>query len=188
MKSGRVAPLRRLGVLRWRQSEHGYLHARRRVHGPTDPVSLRPTAAQTQLGTIDGPGAILPNGNILVGAGPLSNPGNFNPPVSYFEFDGAVFNPTSAPPNNNCATYLTRLLLLPNGDVFFAREDDSSFYAYHSDAAVPQDSFRPVIQTCPASFAPGTRSKFPARSSTDYRKPRDTATIRRRRPTIRLCV
>ena len=122
------------------------------TNGPAIPS---PDGGKTQLGTIDGPGAILPNGNILVGAGPLSNPGNFNSPVSYFEFDGAVFNPTSAPPNNDCATYLTRLLLLPNGDVFFAREDDSSFYAYHSDAAVPQDSFRPVIQTCPASFAPG---------------------------------
>jgi hypothetical protein len=122
------------------------------TNGPAIPS---PDGGQTQLGTIDGPGAILPNGNILVGAGPLSNPGNFNSPDSYFEFDGAVFNPTAAPPNNNCATYLTRLLLLPNGDIFFAREDDSSFYAYHSDAAVPQDSFRPVIQTCPASFAPG---------------------------------
>ncbi len=126
-----------------------------RVKWTNGPAIPSPDGGQTQLGTIDGPGAILPNGNILAGAGPLSNPGNFNSPVSYFEFDGAVFNPTAAPPNNNCATYLTRLLLLPNGDVFFAREDDSSFYAYHSDAAVPQDSFRPVIQTCPASFAPG---------------------------------
>jgi hypothetical protein len=122
------------------------------TNGPSIPS---PDGGKTQLGTIDGPGAIVPNGNVLVGAGPLSNPGNYNPPVSYFEFDGTQFNPTAAPPNNNCPTYLTRLLLLPNGDVFFARENDSSFYAYHSDAAVPQDSFRPVIQTCPASFTPG---------------------------------
>ena len=122
------------------------------TNGPAIPS---PDGGKTQLGTLDGPAAILPNGNILVGAGPLSSPGNFNPPDSYFEFDGAVFNPTAAPPNNNCVTYVTRLLLLPTGDVFFAREDDSSFYAYHSDAAVPQDSFRPVIQTCPESFAPG---------------------------------
>jgi hypothetical protein len=132
------------------------------IYSPTAPIQWTngpdipsPDGGKTQLGVIDGPGAILPNGNILVGAGPLSNPGNFNAPDSYFEFDGTVFNATSAPPNNNCATYLTRLLLLPNGDVFFAREDDSSFYAYHSDAAVPQDSFRPVIQTCPTSLVPG---------------------------------
>jgi hypothetical protein len=121
-------------------------------NGPDIPS---PDRGKTQLGTIDGPGAILPDGNFLVGAGPLSNPGNFNPPVSFFEFDGAIFNPTSAPPTNDCATYLTRLLLLPTGDVFFAREDDSSFYAYRASAAVPQNSFRPVIQACPATFAAG---------------------------------
>lgn len=126
-----------------------------RVKWTNGPAIPSPDGGKTQLGVLDGPGAILPNGNILVGAGPLSNPGNFNSPDSYFEFDGAVFNPTAAPPNNDCATYLTRLLLLPTGDIMFAREDDASFYAYHSDAAVPQDSFRPVIQTCPASFAPG---------------------------------
>jgi hypothetical protein len=126
-----------------------------RVQWTNGPDIPSPDGGKTQLGTIDGPAAILPNGNILAGAGPLSNPGNFNSPVSYFEYDGTVFNPTSAPPNNNCATYVTRLLLLPTGDIFFAREDDSSFYAYHSDAAAPQDSFRPAIQTCPGSFAPG---------------------------------
>ena len=126
-----------------------------RVPWTNGPAIPSPDSGATQLGTIDGPGAILPNGNILVGAGPLSVPGNYNSPVSYFEFDGTTFNPTTAPPNNDCTTYLTRLLLLPNGDMLFAREDDSSFYAYHSGAAVPQDSFRPVIQTCPATFAPG---------------------------------
>lgn len=126
-----------------------------RVRWRNGPDIPSPDGGRTQLGTIDGPAAILPDGNILVGAGPLSNPGNFNPPVSFFEFDGAVFNPTSAPSNNNCATYLTRMLLLPTGDVFFAREDDSSFFAYHASAAVPQNRFRPVIKACPAKFAAG---------------------------------
>ena len=40
--------------------------------------------------------------------------------------------------------------------LLFCREDDSSFYAYHSDTAVPQDSFRPVIQTCPTNIVPGS--------------------------------
>jgi hypothetical protein len=46
--------------------------------------------------------------------------------------------------------------MLPNGDAFWCRQDDSNFYAYHSDAAVPQDSWRPVIQSCPSSLSPGT--------------------------------
>ncbi|HVA02077.1 MAG TPA: hypothetical protein VMV34_10510 [Terriglobia bacterium] len=113
------------------------------------------------IGIMDGPGALLVNGNVLFGAAPIDPNatdanGAFLSPTSYFEFDGATFNRTNDPPNNNCPVYVTRLLLLPNGDVMFAREDDSSFYAYHSDAAMPQDSFRPVIQTCPANIQPGT--------------------------------
>jgi hypothetical protein len=107
------------------------------------------------LGVMDGPAAILPNGNILFGAAPIDS-GDFSAPTFYFEFDGATFNRTVDPPNNDTPTYLTRLLLLPTGDIMFAREDSSGFYAYHSDAAVPQDSFRPVIQNCPTSITAGT--------------------------------
>ena len=108
------------------------------------------------LGVMDGPAAILANGNILFGAGPIDAQGDYKSPCFYFEFDGSTFNRTNDPPNNNCPTYVTRLLLLPNGDVMFNRGDDSSLYAYHSDAATPQDSFRPVIQNCPANLVAGT--------------------------------
>ena len=108
------------------------------------------------LGIVDGPAALLVNGNILFGAAPTNAAGDFLSPCFYFEFDGTTFNRTNDPPNNDCPTYSTRLLLLPDGDVMFCREGDSSFYAYHSDAATPQDSFRPVIQTCPTNIQPGT--------------------------------
>lgn len=108
------------------------------------------------IGIMDGPGALLVNGNILFGAGPIDAQGDYLPPSFYFEFDGTNFNRTSDPPNNNCPTYVTRLLLLPNGDGMFCREDDSSFYSYHPAAAAPQDSFRPVIQNCPANLTPGS--------------------------------
>jgi hypothetical protein len=108
------------------------------------------------IGTMDGPAAILVNGNILFGAAPIDAQGDFKSPSWYFEFDGSTFNRTSDPPNNNCPVYKTRLLLLPNGDVMFAREDDSSFYSYHPAAATPQNSFLPVIQGCPATFAAGS--------------------------------
>lgn len=108
----------------------------------------------TNVGTMDGPGAMLVDGNVLFGAAPLAQ--DYDSPTSYFEFDGTVFNPTNNPPNSDCPTYYTRLLLLPNGDVMFAREDDSSFYTYRPASAQPQDSFRPVIQTFPAMLAAGT--------------------------------
>jgi hypothetical protein len=108
-----------------------------------------------KLGIHDGPGAVMVNGNVLFGAG-VKIADAQSSPSWFFEYDGNTFNRTSDPPNNVTFTYATRLLLLPNGDILFCREDDSSFSAYHSDTATPQDSFRPVIQTCPATLTAAT--------------------------------
>lgn len=109
---------------------------------------------QLPIGVLDGPGTLLVNGNVLFGAG-IKVGFSQSSPSWFFEFDGTNINRTSDPPNNVTVTYLTRMLLLPNGDVLFCRCDDDSFYAYHSDTAVPQDSFRPVIQNCPTNISPG---------------------------------
>jgi len=115
-----------------------------------------PDQGGKKIGIVDGPAALMVNGNVLFGAGQINDKGDWSSPCWYFEFDGTTFNRTGDPPNNDCPTYSTRLLLLPNGDILFCREDDSSFYAYHSDTAAPQDSFRPVIQTCPTNIVPGS--------------------------------
>jgi len=47
------------------------------------------------------------------------------------------------------------MLLLPTGDVMYARENDDKFYAY-TNYGVPLDKWRPVIQTCPATIVPGS--------------------------------
>jgi hypothetical protein len=120
------------------------------TNGPTIPQ-----VSGTNQGVMDGPGAILVNGNILVGVGPLDAKGDYLPPTNFFEYDGTNFNLTNNPPNNNCPTYKTRLLLLPNGDVFFCREDDDGFYAYRPANAQPQASWKPVIQNAPASVVAG---------------------------------
>jgi hypothetical protein len=128
-------------------------------NGPDLPDQAVGTAP-LKIGIQDGPAALLVNGNILFAAG-VKEPQEFtsnkwSTPCWFFEFDGTTFNRTSDPPNNVTYTFATRLLLLPNGDVLFCREDDNSFYAYHSDAATPQDSFRPVIQTCPSNLTQAT--------------------------------
>jgi hypothetical protein len=115
-----------------------------------------PTVGGKNVGIVDGPAALLVNGNVVFGAGPIDAKGDYQGPSSFFEFDGTTFNRTSDPPNNDQATYFTRLLLLPNGDVMFCREDDSSFYAYHPAAATPFAGAAPVIVTCPANLMIGT--------------------------------
>jgi hypothetical protein len=115
-----------------------------------------PMLNSQNLGVVDGPAALLVNGNVLFGAGPIDAKGHYLSPSSFFEFDGAAFNRTADPANNGCPTYSTRLLLLPNGDVMFAREDNSSFFAYTPASTAPQNSFRPVIQVSPATIAVGS--------------------------------
>lgn len=115
-----------------------------------------PAQSGQNIGIMDGPGALLVDGNILFAAGPIDAKGDYLPPSFYFEFDGTMFNRTSDPPNHNCPTYVGRLLLLPNGDIMYCREDDSSFFAYHQSMAQPQPSFAPVIQNCPASLVAGS--------------------------------
>ena len=119
-----------------------------------------PSQNNSNIGIPDGPAALLANGNILFGASPIDAKGDDLSPTLYFEFDGTTFNRTNDPPNNGGPTYPTRLLLLPNGDVMYANEGSSSFFSYHSDAATPQDSFRPVIQICPSNIQPGQSIKI----------------------------
>jgi hypothetical protein len=108
------------------------------------------------IGVMDGPAVLLVNGNILVGAAPVDNQGSYLSPCFYFEFDGTTFNRTSDPPSANCPTYVTRLLLLPNGDTLYCREDDSAFWIYRPNAAVPDARTRPVIQSVPNPIGPGS--------------------------------
>jgi len=122
-------------------------------NGPDLPLSI----TGQPLGILDGPGALLVNGNLLFGAGvaQVDSAGNYSQPAWFFEFDGTGFFPTNSPPNSDCRTMDTRLLLLPDGDVMFCRQNDADFYAYRSPA-VPGDRFRPVIQSCPTNIDPGT--------------------------------
>jgi len=124
-------------------------------NGP-DLLSIDVDGRFAKIGSHDGPVSLMVNGNLLFCAGEREPGGHWSRPAWFFEFDGSAFNRTSDPPNNDFFTYGTRLLLLPNGDVLFCVENDSSFYAYHSDVAQPLDSWRPVVQSCPATFPPGT--------------------------------
>jgi hypothetical protein len=115
-----------------------------------------PMAGSQQQGTKDGPGCLLVNDNVLFGIAPINNvAGDYLAPTTFFEFDGTNVNRTSDPPNSNHAPYVGRMLLLPTGDVMFAREDDSSFYAY-TDYGSPDDKLRPVITGCPNVISAGS--------------------------------
>ena len=119
--------------------------------GPSIPRS----GNQQIQGAKDGPGALLPSGTVLFPVAPVDGVvGNYLSPSSFQEFDGTNINSTSNPPNVNCPTYVGRLLLIPTGQVLWAREDDNNFYAY-TENAQPQAASQPVITASPTTFVKG---------------------------------
>ena len=71
----------------------------------------------------DGPGALLPDGNILTD----TSPGVFNTPVTFYEFDGSKFNTTPNPKNvGQDTSYVGRLLVLPTGQILYTLADGAS--------------------------------------------------------------
>ena len=120
--------------------------------GPTIPN--RGTQPQ---GGKDGPAALEPGGKVLFPAAPLDGvSGNYNSPCTFFEFDpvAGTLAASGDAPNSNCPTFVGRLLVLPSGDIFWAREDDSAFYLFRS-SDVPDNAWRPAITSAPASIAAG---------------------------------
>jgi hypothetical protein len=76
-----------------------------------------------RYGADDAPVAVLPNGHVLFVADRGPDLGTFKPPSQFFEFDPAantivaVANP---PTSMNHSAFITRLLVLPTGQVLYA--------------------------------------------------------------------
>jgi hypothetical protein len=116
-----------------------------------------PKSGRQNQGAKDGPGGLLPSGIFLFPIAPvddLTTNSQYLNPCSFFEFDGTNLNSSTNPPNSNCPTYVGRIMLLPTGQIVWAREDDSDFYAF-TETGQPQDSFRPVITSAPSVLTPG---------------------------------
>lgn len=98
------------------------------------------------IGANDAPGCMMPNGHILYVAGDIST--NFRPPSEMFEFDPIANTITKVTPaiiNLNVSAYVTRMLMLPSGQVLFTNGGNQLF-VYDCDGG-PQPSWAPTIST-----------------------------------------
>ncbi len=111
----------------------------------------------------DGPAAVLPNGNILC----ETSPGVFNPPVTFYEFDGTKFSKVPNPKYTGNkkqkvnTSYVGRLLVLPTGQIFYTLAD-----GYTKDAEIYtakgtyNKAWAPTITTAPSSVTRGSTYKI----------------------------
>jgi Kelch motif len=113
-----------------------------------------PSMNGNPFGAKDAPGALLPNGNVLLAVAPVDGvKDDYLTPTSFFEFDGTTLNRVPDPPNNGGAPYDGRLLVIPSGQVLFSA-GTPEIYVYTPDAG-PQKDWRPSID-CPKTVTAGS--------------------------------
>lgn len=133
-------------------------HTHRWSVGPTLPISPQGYQYTAQ----DGPGALLPNGHVLVAAsGGAANGSYSNPPVGFFEFDGHGFIAQPTIPNAaNDVSGSISLLLLPTGQVLSV--DGSLDVEIYTPGEVDEEGERehdsesePIITSAPRLLSAG---------------------------------
>jgi hypothetical protein len=114
---------------------------------------IKDTAGNTMY-PMDAPAALLPNGKVLLAAGPGA-PCGYPPPTSFFEYDPATNNitPAATPSNAGGPCFTGRLLVVPNGHVLFSSQ--SGTVALYNPGGSPDPSWRPVVTSVPPIMAVG---------------------------------
>jgi hypothetical protein len=120
------------------------------IPGPT-----LPSIAGFQLGAMDAPGVLTPNGKVLFAVGPVDDSQNYRAPTYLFEYDPAANTVTQnfGAPNLSGVPYNSRMLLLPTGQVLFA--NSTTFIAVYTPSGQPHPAWRPVITSCPTALQHG---------------------------------
>jgi hypothetical protein len=123
--------------------------------GPTLPEGFDGSRMTAQ----DAPGALLPNGNVLIAAtgGPKQPPGSpfSGPPVYFFEFDGANVIPEPAIPNAAIdESFNINLLVLPTGEIL-ATDGTKDIEIYTPNDTTHNPNWEPVIMSAPSTVSRG---------------------------------
>ncbi len=101
----------------------------------------------------DAPGAVLPDGNVLVS----TSPGIFNNPVTMYEYDGTAFTKVPAPASASQTTsYQGRMLVLPTGQVMYNVADGSHIDTeLYTPTGSPNPAWAPTITSVPTTITRG---------------------------------
>jgi hypothetical protein len=112
-----------------------------------------PAIDNQQFGSADGPGSVLPDGNVLFDVSACV----YNTPTHFFVYNASSNSLTQIPdvPNApNDSSYYTKMLALPNGQVLF--NDGSSQMEVYTAGGTPNPSWAPRITSLSsARLAPG---------------------------------
>ena len=113
-----------------------------------------PAIGNEEYDSTDGPGSILPDGNVLFDVSACV----YNTPTHFFVYNAGSNTLTQVPdvPNApNDSSFYTRMLALPNGQVLF--NDGSSQMEVYTACGTPNASWKPSITSLSSTtLAPGS--------------------------------
>jgi hypothetical protein len=101
-----------------------------------------PTIGGEQYASTDGPGSVLPDGNVLFDASACT----YNIPTHFFVYNAnskKISQIPDAPNAENDTSFQTRMLALPNGQILY--NDGSNQMEVYTDGGSPQGAWRPTI-------------------------------------------
>lgn len=103
-------------------------------------------ATGAQLDVADGPGALLPNGNVLV----ATSPGVFQAGLHFLEWDGAAYTEVGTNYADLAAdtSFQVNFLILPTGEILTT--DQSAHVEVYTPAAGDASTWQPVVTSGPS--------------------------------------
>jgi hypothetical protein len=117
--------------------------------GPTFPAGY---------GSPDAPGALLPDGNVLVQVSPFPSASNCsNPPAPslFYEFNGTTLTAVPAPPHApSDPSFVGRMLVLPTGQILWT--DQTTGVEIYTSSGTYNSSWEPSVSSFPSSVMAGS--------------------------------
>ena len=103
---------------------------------------------------MDAPAALLPDGNVLIEAGPVDVNCSWINGTEFFEFDGTNLNQVAGTRfSAQTPSFVGRLLTLPNGQILFV--DGTGDAEIYTETGTPLAGSAPTITSSPATVGQG---------------------------------
>ncbi|MCE9559477.1 MAG: hypothetical protein K8R88_11045 [Armatimonadetes bacterium] len=121
------------------------------VRGPKFPI-----IATKQVGCKDSMSSLLPNGKVLIIAGPVTGvAGDFLGPTYFFEYDPVtdLLTRVSDAADSAAIPYEGRLIILPNGQIAYS--NGTAKIQLYTPTTGPSAAWRPAITWAPPTASPG---------------------------------
>lgn len=118
--------------------------------GPSEPTKVIGGTVTKLVGT-DNPGAMLPNGKILITFSPQGSSAgggyNFPSPTYVYEYDPEAQTYVEVTPSSGLGgnSFLYNMLVLPTGQIMLCDQTSRTVRVYTPDGS-PQDAWRPTIE------------------------------------------